>query len=250
MISHRRQSSRLGHASPDNPYDPLLFTDSPAPRIGTARLRLAAHDQARRKSSRGLLPAILLDATTMKLLSAICWLLRSLVLSRSRLVLENLALRQQLAILIRQQPRPTLRRGDRLFWIFLSKLWTEWRSALLIVQPDTVVRWHQQGFRLYWRWKSRSKRAGRPPLAKDIRVLIGWMARDNPTGAHHASRPNCIYWDTMSPKPPWPSTWLGRDLPSRHHRPGRRFCTTMSACWLQWFFSSCPRLLSACSTFW
>jgi putative transposase len=117
----------------------------------------------------------------MKLLTAIRWLFRLLVLSRSQLALENLALRQQLAVLSRERPRTALRRRDRLFWVCLSKLWSGWRSALVLVQPETVIRWHQQGFRLWWRWRSRSKRVGRPPLDKDIRVLIGQMARDNPT---------------------------------------------------------------------
>jgi putative transposase len=117
----------------------------------------------------------------MKLLAAICWPFRLLVLSRSQLVLENLALRQQLAVLSRERPRPTLRRRDRLFWVCLSKLWSGWRSALVLVQPQTVIRWHQQGFRLWWRWRSRNTRVGRPPLDKDIRVLIGQMVRDNPT---------------------------------------------------------------------
>jgi putative transposase len=117
----------------------------------------------------------------MKLLAATCWLFRLLVLSRSQLALENLALRQQLAVLSRERPRPKLCRWDRFFWVCLSKLWSGWRSALVLVQPDTVIGWHRQGFRLWWRWKSRHKRVGRPLLEKDIRVLIGQMARDNPT---------------------------------------------------------------------
>ncbi|HEY7310280.1 MAG TPA: integrase core domain-containing protein [Gemmataceae bacterium] len=117
----------------------------------------------------------------MKLLHAIRCLLRLLLLPRSQLVLENLALRQQLAVLCRQRPRPPLRRRDRLFWVGLSKLYSGWRSALLLVQPDTVVRWHRQGFRLWWRWKSRTTRVGRPPLDKEVRDLIGRMARENPT---------------------------------------------------------------------
>jgi putative transposase len=117
----------------------------------------------------------------MKLLHAIYGFLRLLLLPRRQLVLENLALRQQLAVLIRQRPRPSLRRRDRLFWVLLSKGYSEWRSVLVLVQPDTVVRWHRQGFRLYWRWKSRSKRIGRPPLDKEVRDFIGRMARDNPT---------------------------------------------------------------------
>ena len=93
-----------------------------------------------------------------------------------------------------------------MFWVCLSKLWSGGRSALILIQPDTVVRWHQQGFRLWWRWKSRSKRVGRPPLDKDIRALIGQMARDNPTWGARASGANCTCWDTRSPKPPSPNT--------------------------------------------
>jgi hypothetical protein len=122
-----------------------------------------------------------LRSNRMKRFSAIRWVLHLLLLPRSQLVLENLALRQQLAVLIRQRPRPTLQRRDQLFWVCLSRLWSGWRSVLVVVQPDTVVRWHQQGFRLWWRWKSRTKRAGRPPLDKEVRVLIGQMARDNST---------------------------------------------------------------------
>jgi hypothetical protein len=67
---------------------------------------------------------------------------------------ENLALRQQLAILEHSSKRPKLRKRDWIFWACFSKLWPSWRSVLLIIQPDTVVRRHKQGFKLYWRWKS------------------------------------------------------------------------------------------------
>ena len=76
-------------------------------------------------------------------------LIRSVVLDRGELAAENLALRQQLAVLQHKSKRPRLRTRDRIFWALLSRFWTTWRSALLIVQPDTVVRWHQQGFKLY-----------------------------------------------------------------------------------------------------
>ena len=95
--------------------------------------------------------------------------------------LENVALRLQVAVLQRSVGRPRLRLRDRLFWVALSQLWAGWRASLLIVQPATVVAWHRQGFRLYWRWKSRRRPAGRPPLDLEIRTLIRRMARDNPT---------------------------------------------------------------------
>ncbi len=107
-------------------------------------------------------------------------LLRLLVAGRAALVAENLALRQQLAVMQRAVPRPKLRRRDRIFWVWLSSLWTGWRSALIIVQPNTVVRWHRQGFRLYWRWKSRRRGDGRPAIPRDVRDLIRRMAQANP----------------------------------------------------------------------
>ncbi len=97
---------------------------------------------------------------------------------RRELVLENLALRQQLAALHHSNPRPKLRNRDRAFWTLLSRWWPEWRSALLIVSPATVVRWHRQGFRWYWRWKSRG-RPGRPPLDPEVRRLIRRMSVEN-----------------------------------------------------------------------
>src|SRR5215510_13594132 len=78
------------------------------------------------------------------------------------LVLENLALRQQLAIFKRRSPRPKLQPTDRLFWVWLSKVWIAWRDTLIIVKPETVIAWHRQGFRFYWRWLSRRKSVGRP----------------------------------------------------------------------------------------
>ena len=107
-------------------------------------------------------------------------LLRHLLQSRATLVAENLALRHQIVILQRSVKRPRLHRRDRIFWVWLSRLWRGWRSSLLVVQPETVLRWHREGFRLYWRWKSRS-RCGRPKLDAEIRALIRRMSRDNPT---------------------------------------------------------------------
>lgn len=100
--------------------------------------------------------------------------------SRQTLVAENLVLRHQVSVLQRNCSRPSLRWRDRAFWDVLSCLWPKWRIALSIVQPDTVVRWHRQGFRYYWRWKSRHRRHGRPRIAKEIRDLIRQMSTANP----------------------------------------------------------------------
>ncbi len=107
-------------------------------------------------------------------------LFRSLLSPRLELVAENLALRQQLAVLNRTSKRPKLRSYDRLFWSTLSSIWKNWRSTLVIVKPDTVIRWHRKGFRLYWRWKSRARQAGRPKLNAEIRDLIRRMSQENP----------------------------------------------------------------------
>jgi putative transposase len=104
---------------------------------------------------------------------------RSAVRTRRELALENLALRQQLAVWKAREPRPRLTRMDRIFWVLLSRLWTSWRHSLQVVRPETVVGWHRQGFRCYWSWKSR-RRWGRPAIGRDLRELIRQMSRANP----------------------------------------------------------------------
>ena len=106
--------------------------------------------------------------------------LRAFFASRAVLAAENLMLRQLLIALQRSVPRLKLRRTDRILLCWLSRLWTGWRSALLIVQPGTVVRWHRQGFKLYWSWKSR-KKSGRPKIDAEVRNLIRRMCQENPT---------------------------------------------------------------------
>jgi hypothetical protein len=113
-----------------------------------SRHALLPHTAKPSENGKMIFAGFRLRCNRMKLFAAIRWFLRLLVQSRSQLVLENLALRQQLAVLSRQRPRPALQRRDRLFWVCLSKWWTGWRSVLIVVQPDTVIRWHQQGFRL------------------------------------------------------------------------------------------------------
>jgi transposase InsO family protein len=110
-------------------------------------------------------------------LRALVAALRALLRPRAALVLENLALRQQLAVLKRTAPRPRLRQLDRVFWVVLSSLWSRWRDLLVVVKPETVVAWHRAGFRLYWRWRSR--RRGRPPIAADVIAVIRRMATEN-----------------------------------------------------------------------
>ena len=106
---------------------------------------------------------------------------RAVLFGSAAIALENLALRHQLLVLQRSVVRPRLSRWDRVFWVWLSRVWASWRSSLVIVQPATVLAWHRQGFRLYWRWKSRAKPVGRPRLDPELRQLIRGMARENPT---------------------------------------------------------------------
>jgi hypothetical protein len=100
---------------------------------------------------------------------------------RADLIVENLCLRQQLIVLQRRAPRPRLRDGDRRFWILVCRRFPTWRDWLLVVQPDTVLRWHRQGWTAYWRWRSRRRRrGGRPRLRGALRALIRRMSAENP----------------------------------------------------------------------
>lgn len=102
--------------------------------------------------------------------------------SRRSLLLEILALRQQLAVLKAKHPHPRLTPSDRFFWIVLRKYWVGWKKALVIVQSETVVRWHRAGFKCYWAWLSRRRRRrGRPPTPSEVRDLIFRMVAENPT---------------------------------------------------------------------
>ena len=100
--------------------------------------------------------------------------------TRRSLALENLALRQQLAVLQRSVKRPRLSNLDRGLCVLLRRFWTDWAKVLVIVKPDTVVRWHRAGFRRYWAWRSRRLRPGRPCVAPEVRELIRNMCRANP----------------------------------------------------------------------
>ena len=122
---------------------------------------------------------------------------------RAALHTEILALRQQVAVLKRKRPRPLLRKADRVFWVILSCLWPGWRHALVIVRPETVIGWHRKGFRLFWTWKCRRGKPGRPPVSREIRYLVRRMLREN------------TRWG--APRIPWRAfeAWL-------FHLPGRR----------------------------
>src|SRR3954447_5098483 len=107
--------------------------------------------------------------------------LSSLFKTSAELRLENLALRHQLGVLRRSTPkRLKLTPADRVFWVWLRRVWSDWKSALLIVKPATVIAWHREGFRLFWRWKIQHGKPGRPTVPKEVRDLIRVMSCHNP----------------------------------------------------------------------
>ena len=107
--------------------------------------------------------------------------LRAIFRSRAALELENLALRHQIGMLQRSATkRPKWTAGDRLLWIGLSRIWRDWRSALAIVRPETVLAWHRAGFRRSWTWKVRRGQRGRPLISREVRDLIRRICRENP----------------------------------------------------------------------
>src|SRR6202795_4246322 len=137
--------------------------------------------------------------------------------TRRNLLLENLALRQQLAVLKRKHPRPKLAAFDKLFWTAASRSWPQWKQALIVVTPDTVTRWHRAGFRLYLRLISKNRKpVGRRQTPREVRQLIFSMVVENPTwGAPRihsellmlgfdVSEPTISRWMKRAPKDPEP----------------------------------------------
>jgi putative transposase len=117
----------------------------------------------------------------LSVISALLACVAGLFRSRASLCLEHLALRHQLAIYQQTVHRPRLHATDRLFWAWLSRLWSAWQDALAFVQPCTVITWQRQRFRDHWRRLSQYDTPGRPPIAKDVRHLIRAMWQANPT---------------------------------------------------------------------
>src|SRR5262245_39568887 len=115
-----------------------------------------------------------------ELLSLLLGFFIAMLRDQRNLALENLALRQQLALLKRTQKRPAIGTKDRLFWVWLSRIWSEWRASLLIVKPETVIDWHRKGFRLDWTKISQRNVVSRPSVDSQIRALIKQMAKTNP----------------------------------------------------------------------
>jgi len=122
--------------------------------------------------------------------------LTDLLQSRASLQLEVLALRQQLSLVAdRDRKRLSFHKSERIFWVWLYRLWPSCIQTLKIFKPDTLVRCHRKGFRLYWTWKSHPRQGGRPAIDPDVRKLIRTMSRINigwgaPATARHESMAN------------------------------------------------------------
>jgi putative transposase len=142
--------------------------------------------------------------------------------SRAHLAAENLFLRKQLALYQERRTKP--RRPDqasRVALVLLSQ-WLDWRSMLTVVQPDTMIRWHRQGWRLFWRWKSRP---GRPPIPADVQRLIIAMARANPTWGEERIADELLLKLGLTVSPRTVGRYLRRLRPSRGGRPAQRWAT-------------------------
>lgn len=166
-------------------------------------------------------------STIRRLLLDIVTLAGCAVTSRSQLVAENLFLRKQLALYQERRVKP--RRPDpatRMVLVLLSRL-LDWRALLMVVQPDTLIQWHRQGWRRLWRWRSRP---GRPPIPRELQRLIMSMPRRTQPGVKNGSRANCSSnWD-------WPcrrARWVGtsgvyvRGTADGDPSVGRRLCEIM-----------------------
>jgi hypothetical protein len=158
--------------------------------------------------------------------------LRALVRPRQDLVLENLLLRHQLAVLTRptrRRPRARLRTWDKLVLLLARRFCSDWRQHLILVTPETVVRWHRQSWRLFWRWKSRS-RGGRPHLSAEVRELIVSMSRDNHLWGTERIRGELLKLGIVVSNRSIRAI-VGMDLPGRADRRGARSCaTTLTIC--------------------
>ena len=125
----------------------------------------------------------------ISVLHALAFFVRDLFKSRRRLEAENLILRHQLNIALRRT-HPRIRIGDRLLLMLMTKLWPSLLGVVRVVQPETVLRWHRTGFRMFWRWKSR-QRAGRPRIGRGLRELMGRISQETRGGALRESTASC-----------------------------------------------------------
>ena len=160
------------------------------------------------------------------LLALLVWSVRAALRSRGSLALENFALRQQLATYARGHKRPRLKPEERVFWVALSRVWSEWRSPLAFVKPATVIAWHRRGFQRYWRWRSRMP--GRPRIPDEHIALIRRISSDQPGWGEDRIAPRTGYqaWREALTLAPFAGTWCDR-AGRGAVRPGGRSSRTM-----------------------
>lgn len=125
--------------------------------------------------------------------------LARLLRDRHELVVENLLLRHQLQVALRSRRRPDLKTRDRFIWLVVRRHHFDWKPHLILVRPETVVRWQRQGWRLYWRWRS-GRHLGRPRLSPEIRELIATMASENPLWVWGSKSPSAAFLPPPHPR--------------------------------------------------
>src|SRR5258708_5770518 len=179
------------------------------------------------------------------LVRLIVWMVVDLFRSWAALEAEILTLRQQINVLRRTAPKKqTFNSIDRLIFVCLYRLLPGVRDALAIVKPETVVKWHRAGFRLYWRWKSKA-RGGRPTVPQEIRKLVREMSIANPLWGAPQIMENSSSSASISDKPAWPSTWSGDE--TRCPKAGGHSSAITLMGLLRWTCSACRQSRFACS---
>ena len=173
--------------------------------------------------------------------------------ARATLEAENLVLRQQVNVLRRRTPkRPHLNNTDRFLFVWLYRWFPSVLEVVAIVRPETIIRWHRAGFRVYWRWRSRN-RVGRPKVSAELRTLIGEMSRANALWARRVFMVSCSSSASRSPS----RRSLGTCAATRGHRlrAGGRFSAITSTASRRSTSLSCRRshskfciVLSLCAT--
>ncbi len=144
------------------------------------------------------------------------------VADRQALVAENLFLRQQLKLYLDRQKRPRrATNGQRLSFVLLSKLFN-WRDALVVVKPETLIKWHSHAFRLLWRWKSRR---GRPPIPAELRRLVRGMAKDNPLWGQERIAAELLLKLGIRVSPRTVRKYMPKPPPNRNQRQGQSWST-------------------------
>ena len=156
------------------------------------------------------------------ILHALGMFVADLFKSRCRLEAENLFLRHQLTIAMRRAPpRLRLRGSDRALLICMTRLWPNLRGMAQVVQPETILRWHRAGFKVFWRWKSRN-RAGRPKIDHGLRDLIQRMSRENPLWGASRIHGELLMLGFEVAQSTVSNIWRDPSIPPS--QPGRLFC--------------------------